>query len=156
MILLSIVLWLSVIATSFLPLLIPITFWLILQLLYLWVHWFVILCIIISASLIVWVIRYEWDKKTMTYLATKYPNIFDKKIDPSNKRIKTLSHIHNNMYLMRISTVIASRSPLPDMVLIRVVRNKMNIYQRLTSYTLGKIIVYWIVILPWEILIKFL
>ena len=140
-------LFFAIIGTSFLSLLFPLTAWLILQILYLKINSLVILIVVILASIVVWIMRYERDKKIVHYLTSHYPKLFPKKVNlADSRRWRLLSHIHNNVYIMRWCTMFVSWSSFPDMVLIRIVRTRLNLWQRLTSYILGKIAAYGLIL----------
>ena len=145
-----ILLILSVIITSIIPFFLPITIWLITNAIHAWIFIHVlVLCICVGCA-IMWLCRYYADGKMMSYLQhKKTPKIHSNIRKMTIGKIEWVLHKSHNVYMIWLCTATASWSSIPDMLIIRLVRSKLNIYQRLSAYITWKLllyipIIYWV------------
>lgn len=145
-----ILLILSVVITSIVPFFLPITIWLITNAIHTWILIYILILSICIGCIIMWLCRYYADGKMMSYLQRK-------KVLKTHGTIRKMTiwkiewvlYKSHNIYLIWLCTAAAARSSIPDIVIIRLVRPKMNIYQRLSAYIAWKLslyipIIYWV------------
>lgn len=136
-------LYFTVLWTSIMPLLLPVTIWIITNLINHRAPLLIVVIIIMTACISIWILRYYFDKKMINLFQKKKPPIVHNALRKNTTwKIENLLKMSHNIYVIWCCTAVASWSSIPDMLIIRLVRSKLSIYQWLSSYLIWKMVLY--------------
>ncbi len=151
----SLLLLISVMIVTIIPFLFPFVVGLIWTLLHNHSDPSQLVFIAMSWSLFMWYFRYYSNEKIFQRIAQKLSTKNKKK---PNLMLKLEWYLHtaNISYIIWIVIAIAAWSGFPDILTVRIVHNKVNIYQWLSAYIIWKLFLYLPLIYGWDILLKFI
>lgn len=149
----SLLLLISVMIVTIIPFFFPFVIWLIGTLLHNHSDPLQLVLIAMSWSLLMWYFRYYSNEKIFDWLTQKL-RLKDKRKPKFMLKIEWYLYSSHISYLIWIVIAIAAWSGFPDILTIRIVHSKINIYQWLSAYMIWKFLLYLPLIYGWDILLK--
>ncbi len=145
----------SVMVVTIIPLFFPFLVWFIGTLLHNNFDPFLLVSISILWSFIMWFVRYYSNEKIFNLISKKL-GLQDKKKPALMIKIEWYLNNSKISYILWIVIAIAAWSGFPDILTVRIVHKKVNIYQWISAYMVGKTFLYVPLIYGGDIILKWI